>query len=373
MKILLDCRFQEGAGPNVTTTYLVENLLRLDRTNQYIILQHRQQQFPELPNVQKIYVPTQKRWAEFLWTQLVLPWILKYKHVDIYHSLKHFGPIFTPTPTIIPIRAVSQFLKGMQKLSLVDWFYWNIIGRIAWQRATHILAVSGICRQVLMDRVSVSGGKVQVIHHGVHDKFRPIHSNEIPDELLSRLGLKGKYILCVGNPYPHKNYETAIRTLHTLYQKAQSEMNLKIAIVGDLSFADSKLYKLTEDLNLKDDIIFTGFVNHDELVYLYNGAELLLFCSIYEAFPNPTLEAMACGLPVVAAKRGAVEEITGNAAVLIDDPMDYEAFAIAIETILLNPLKRQQMVEESLKQASKFRWDTTAKTVLEVYSQLCSD
>lgn len=370
MKILLDCRFQKGAGPNVTSQYLVDHLLRCDTANRYIILQHRQQHFPELPNVKKIYVPTQKRWAEFLWVQFVLPRILKHESVNIYHSLKHFGPLFTSIPKIEIVREVRQFLGSAQRLSIMDLFYWKVIGRIAWKRATRIHAISNICRKVLIERVGIPGSKIKVIHHGVHEKFRLIPKVDMPSERLARFGVKGPYFLCVGNPYPHKNYETAIRTLHVLKKKVFPARHHKLLIVGDLEYAYLSLYKIIEELNLKDDVIFTNFVDHDELVYLYNKAEVLLFCSLYEGFGNPPLEAMACGLPVVAANRGAVGEVTGSASILIEDPLDYKAFVLAIEKVLTDHTHRKRMIEEGLRRAAELSWNKAAQKVLNLYAEL---
>jgi glycosyltransferase involved in cell wall biosynthesis len=187
---------------------------------------------------------------------------------------------------------------------------------------------------------------------------------------LARFGVKGPYFLCVGNPYPHKNYETAIHALHVLHDKVVSARNYKLVIVGDIKYADLALYKLIEELKVKDDVIFTNFVDHDELVYLYNKAEVLLFCSLYEGFGNPPLEAMACGLPVVAANRGAVGEVTGSASILVEDPLDYKAFVLAIEKVLTDHTHRKRMIEEGLRRAAEFRWNKATQKVLNLYAEL---
>ena len=370
MKILLDCRYQRGAGPNITSDYLLDELLRVDTHHQYFILQLKNQRLSDYRGVKKIFVPALSRWAEFLWIQVVLPWVIKRQRIDLYHSLKHFGPLFAPVPVILPVRAVSQFLEGMQELSATDTFYWRHVGRLAWKRATHIVAVSGVCRDVLVSQVGISEKKIQVIHHGVHSKFRPLSRGDIPQRFLQRFGLDGRFLLCVGNPYPHKNYDTAVRVLWRLRQILPETHRYKLAIVGDPMYVTPSLRKLIKDLELEKDIVFTDFVSHDDLVYLYNAAELLLFCSLYEAFPNPIVESMACGLPVIAANRGAVAEVAGRGAQLVENAEDHDAFADAAKTIIESATHRDALVSAGLDRAKAFQWDRTAHAVLQIYDRL---
>ena len=109
MRILLDCRFQEGAGPNVQSRYLLEHLIRLNTEHEFVILQHEGQPLPEYAGLKKITVPTKLPVLEFLWVQIYLPRLLRRDEIDIYHSLKHVGPLFTTVPTIMHVREVGHF------------------------------------------------------------------------------------------------------------------------------------------------------------------------------------------------------------------------------------------------------------------------
>lgn len=369
MRILLDCRYQRGAGPNITSNYLLEELLRINTEHEFLILQHSEQDLPAAEGIKKIFVPTKKRWAEFLWVQTQLNRHMKRARIDLYHSLKHFGPLFTHIPVVLPVRAVSQFLEGMQELTLVDKIYWRHIGRFAWARAALIIAVSRVCRDVLVNNVGIAGEKIVIVHHGVHSRFQPLTDDAIPRGFLERLGLNTKFILCVGNPYPHKNYETAVRALHNLKQRRPDLASLKLAIVGDPTYITQTLRSLISGYSLDDEVVFTGFVAHRDLVFLYNSAEVLFFCSLYEAFPNPIVESMACGLPVIAANRGAVSEIVGQSAELVDDVEDADAFAKAAERIMDSPACRMALSAAALERAAEFRWNHTARTVLGLYDR----
>jgi glycosyltransferase involved in cell wall biosynthesis len=373
LRIALDCRFQKGGGPNLATRYLAETILRIDRGNDYLVIQHEGPRIGSDSGARTLTVPTRKRWAEFLWVQFVLPGILKRESIDLYHGLKHPGPIWSPVRTILACHAVSQFLPGMQKLTAVDRVYWRVIAAMAWRRAARTLAVSTVCKDTLVSAAGVPADRIEVIFHGVEETFQPIEEAPRVDDRLAALGIRRPYALCVGNPYPHKNYETAVRALHAYRGGSDRPALERLVIAGDTSYATPDLRRTIDELGMADRVQFTGFVDHDNLVYLYNGAAMLLFCSRYEGFGIPLLEAMACGTPVLAAARGAVPEVTGGHAILIDDPMDHEGFAQGMISIMTDPARRASAVQGGLRWASRYRWDRTAQAVLEVYRRVGSE
>jgi glycosyltransferase involved in cell wall biosynthesis len=108
---------------------------------------------------------------------------------------------------------------------------------------------------------------------------------------------------------------------------------------------------------------FTGYVDDDALPELYSAARVFAYPSLYEGFGIPPLEAMACGTPVVASTRGALPEVLGDAALLVD-PRDTDALAQALEAALgdSGDLRRR-----GLERAARFDWATTAEQTWQVY------
>ena len=111
---------------------------------------------------------------------------------------------------------------------------------------------------------------------------------------------------------------------------------------------------------------FKGHVPQEELAALYRGAACLVFPSRYEGFGLPALEAMASGTPVVATRAGALPEVTGDAAILVDDRSP-AALAGGIERALAD---RERLVAAGLARAAGFTWAETARRTLEVYRSL---
>jgi O-antigen biosynthesis alpha-1,2-mannosyltransferase len=122
-------------------------------------------------------------------------------------------------------------------------------------------------------------------------------------------------------------------------------------------------------LALDEEVIFTGFVDDEDLPDLYRGAQLFVFPSLYEGFGLPILEAMASGIPVIASNVASMPEVAGDAAILVD-PHDSKAIAEGIARILVEDRLRQAMIEKGLARARRFTWDAAALSTLELYAAL---
>lgn len=316
-------------------------------------------------------MPSQKPLFEFLWVQLCLPVLLKLYNIDICHSLKHVGPLFTSVPTALHLHAVGHFFPEGQeafKLSLHNRIYWNHILVWGLKRASHIFGVSRECKTVITQKFGIPEHKVSVIYNGFNQKFKVIQDSTAISEYRRRKNLPEKYILCVGNLYPHKNYETVVRMFKKLV--ALNEESPKLVIVGDTSFAKSEFHALIRQLGIESHIVFMNYVDQEELVYIYNGALLFLFPPMVESFGIPLLESMACGVPVVASDRGAIAEVAGGAALLLKNPRDEEEMLAAVRRVTDDRKLRKEMQQKGFQRVKDFSWDASAAKVLQLYESI---
>ncbi len=126
---------------------------------------------------------------------------------------------------------------------------------------------------------------------------------------------------------------------------------------------------LAEQLGIGDRLVLAGDAPIEELVALYNGAEALLYPSVYEGFGMPVLEAMACGCPVITSDRSSLPEVAGGAALLVD-PTSPDALADAIVTIARDAALRGQLVQRGGQRAASLSWDATAAGMLAVFDRV---
>jgi glycosyltransferase involved in cell wall biosynthesis len=103
-----------------------------------------------------------------------------------------------------------------------------------------------------------------------------------------------------------------------------------------------------------------------DLVGLYNLAEMLAFPSLYEGFGLPVVEAMACGLPVVASRRGSLGEVAGSAAEFVD-PLDVDSIAAGLYRLWTDEERREALRAKGFAQASRFSWARAAAETRTVY------
>lgn len=251
------------------------------------------------------------------------------------------------------------------RLGTVIYRYWlpNLLGK----RAKAIVTASSQSRHDILKYLRVSSDCLRIIPYGIGQCFEPLPAQVASRHLEQRFGVSGSYILYVGALTQRKNIQGALEAFSLVVRRNPS---LRFIIAGPPSWKQSPVQSTSERLGIADKILLTGPVGDADLVALYNGADLLVFPSLYEGFGLPPLESMACGTPVVCSNAASLPEVVGDAAITVD-PHDTEALAEAIKRVLSDPELAQEMREKGLGRAKQFTWEDTARKTLAVYRQVC--
>jgi glycosyltransferase involved in cell wall biosynthesis len=167
-----------------------------------------------------------------------------------------------------------------------------------------------------------------------------------------------------------KNLPTLIRGLHLLKDRGSDYPALVIAGRRYHQSEEGDIFRQVRSLDLESDVYYIGPVEDEDLPGLYGGAQAFVFPSLHEGFGIPCLEAMTCRVPVVAARSGAIPEVVGDAALLVDDPTDADLLADAIQRILTDPALREEMIARGLERARQFSWPRFAEQVLTLYREV---
>jgi glycosyltransferase involved in cell wall biosynthesis len=231
-------------------------------------------------------------------------------------------------------------------------------GRSA-RRAAAVLAVSEQTRRETARYCRVDPARLVVARHGVSRQFRPVESPEVMAEALERYGLRKPFLLVVGRLSPYKNLD---RVLEGLAQVRQWSHRLPmLALVGDDRFGcQPRLQRLALGLDLHDHVRFLGVLPQAALPALYSAAAASLSLSSCESFGLPIIESMACGCPVICARRSWLPEVAGQAALFVD-PDRPQDVAEAIWRLVTLPNVRDAWVERGLERARQFDWHETAR------------
>ena len=389
MKIGIDARFfgpkQKGLGRYVQK--LVENLEKVDLTNQYVIFLRREnwsEYQPSNPNFKKVL-------ADYRWyglpEQIMMPIKIWQAKVDLMH-FSHFNvPIFCRQPFVVTIHDLVLRKFPTQRASTLNPFlYWlkNLAYRLvvysAVKRAKKIIAVSDYTKKDILKYFfakseSASGGKIKPEKIEVVYEGAPVHRDSPSDTVLvartvseglslCKPSLDKPYILYVGNAYPHKNLERLILSFKKLIE--DKRMDYQLVLVGELDYFYQRLIKMSSAVP-SNRIIFTDFVSDSDLNILYQNASLYVFPSLGEGFGLPPLEAMAFGLPVVCSKATCLPEILGEAA-LYFDPENTEEMAEKIKQVLKSQKLQEKLIDQGFKRIQKYQWSKMAQETLGIYN-----
>ncbi|MGE5553617.1 MAG: glycosyltransferase family 4 protein [Betaproteobacteria bacterium] len=364
MHIAVDARAAfayRGTGIGTYTTQLLQHLLRLDRRNRYTLL---------LPG---------ERWVEAVpGTADLLAWCGQ-KKPDFWEAV---GPVAAPLPDGADVYFVPHNGLGLPPPEarrsarlvvtvhdLIPYVLPQTCSRTFLQRALaeipravaeadYVITVSRHSLQDLRTLLGVPESRVAVIPEAPEDRYAPLDRDLSRVRVARRCGLDGPFILNVGGFSRRKNLPRLVEAFSEVCRTTSLPHRLVlVGRPGGGSYAHCR--ELAERLGIADRVAFPGFVAGEDLPALYNAADLFVFPSLYEGFGLPPLEAMACGVPVVAANTSSLPEVVGPAARLVD-PLDVGALAQTIREVLTNRNEAERLAQAGRQRAAEFSWRKTA-------------
>jgi len=377
----------EPAGIGKYTENLLKNLFKIDHKNQYFLyfsyLRHRrarlkliQKRLGKLPkNVTMKIFPIPAAWLEYLLsTRLPLTNYLT-ENLDVF-----FSPYVSSLPkkgfTNSNTRIVSTihdlvFMRfpSHRGRSLSNSYFRR--HKIAVEVSCKIIVPSKATKEDLEKFLKVNSRKITIIPEAADSRFRVIKKNADQNEILKVIGkyfdANKKYILTVGTLEPRKNLAKLVEAFSILPYQILKEYCL--VIVGGKGWNNQLLEKTINNLNIKDKVILAGFVLDEDLPYIYNGASIFVYPSLYEGFGLPPLEALACGIPIIASKVSSLPEIIGDAGLFVNPQSEVE-IASAIKKLLGSPNLRKKLAKRGLLRAQKYSWAKTAQKTLDVFERV---
>jgi glycosyltransferase involved in cell wall biosynthesis len=173
------------------------------------------------------------------------------------------------------------------------------------------------------------------------------------------------YLLYVGTVDPRKNLKTLIRA----FREINVKYGLALVIAGGSGWRYGDIVSFPEELGIKDDVVFTGYVDEETLLDLYNNALAFVYPSLYEGFGLPPLEAMACGVPVIVSNIPPLIEVAGDAA-LSFSPHDHEELAGLLDKLISSPSLRSDMIKKGTTRAKDYSWKRVAESTMRTYGRV---
>lgn len=360
MKIGIDCSRSaktEQTGTERYSTQIIKHLGKIDYKNQYILYTPKDIKY-KLGKIPKNFI---QRIIPFtkLWTQVRLSWeMIKDKNkLDVLFVPSHTIPIIHPKKTVVTVHDLG-FLHFPELYSSFELRYQKFGLDMALKHATQIITPSLYTKKDIVKNFGLDPKKITVIYHGYNDKlYKP--------RIYPKTEQENPYILYIGRLEDKKNTVGLIETYALL--RREPKIKHKLVLAGKPGHGYEKVKEAIEKLpaEIKNDVVELGYVEEKEMLSWLKNADIFFFPSYFEGFGLPIIEAMACGVPVVASNVTSIPEVAGSAAILVDPHKPFE-MAVALSKLINDSKLRKALVSKGKVRASMFSWDKAAEQTLEV-------
>jgi glycosyltransferase involved in cell wall biosynthesis len=262
----------------------------------------------------------------------------------------------------VTIPDMNFFLFPEKHPPLKRWYFHTFIPMTV-RRAQKVIAISENTRQDVLRMLGLPADKVVTVHCGVNTRFTSVRDAEYLNRIRQEYGLHGSFVLFLGMLQPMKNLVRLIQAFSEIVRRGFPGL-LVLAGPKGWGYAEAAAEVQTQGLGMR--VIFPGPIPDERLPGLLSAAEIFVYPSLYEGFGLPPLEAMACGVPVVASNSSSLPEVVGDAGLMVD-PLSVGELAGAMWRALTDVDLRAGLRARGFEQVRRFTWEGTARRTLEVY------
>jgi len=322
----------------------------------------------DCPSTCKIIEPRNAFYQRFpsLWRSFGIPLEYERQQLDVYHGLSNELPYILGKSSIRTVLTMHDliFLKFPKLYPWVDQIIYRKKYLSSCERADSIIAISQQTKQDLIELAGVDENKINVIHQGCNPIFLNLSSSEQLAEVRKKYNLPKDFILTVGAIEERKNQFLIVEALR------EGRLDLPLVIVGrPVGNWQEVLKQRISNIGMAGGVIILNDVPTSDLPAIYRLSSLFVYPSLYEGFGIPLLEALTCGVPVISSKGSCLEEAGGSGSIYID-PQNATELGVAMNQVLYDNQKREQMIQDGYLHSEQFSDKTIAEKVMGVYSSL---
>lgn len=283
----------------------------------------------------------------------------------IYHETNYI-PCTYPARLIISVHDLSH-IRYPEYHPKERVKYLNRTLPQALKAADKIITGSEFSRQELLACFDVDPAKVVTVLDGVDPQFKPMTALDVKPTL-DKYGVAYQgYILSVCTIEPRKNLVRLLQAFSALPDRLRKRYPLVLS--GEKGWSNRKILEMAEPLLQAGELIFTGYLPQADLPFLYAGAKVFAYPSLYEGFGLPVLEAMASGVPIVTSNVSSLPEVSAGSALEVD-PLSVDAITHALQQLLEDEVLIQRCIARGLERAKLLTWSKCVRETVGVYASL---
>lgn len=291
----------------------------------------------------------------YLWFQHSVKSLLNKMQPDLFLSPDGFLSLGAKCKQL-PVIHDLNFIHHPKDVKWLTGKYYNHYFPKYAREAARIATVSEYSKKDIVKEYGINEHKIDVVYNGINDFFKPINS-VLKEETKQRVTGGYDYFVNVGALHPRKNIPNLIRAFAAFKKETNAE--IKLVLAGPHFWGLSDIHKIVMELNMGNEIVFTGRLNNEDLANVLGAATALTFIPYYEGFGIPLIEAMEVNVPVITSNVTSLPEVAGDAALLVN-PYQVDEIKNAMKRLYEDQTLRTNLIEKGRKQKENFSWDKSA-------------
>lgn len=368
-KIVIDARFygHENGGLGRYTINLLKELSKIDLTNQYYILL-RKAYFSKLELPENYHqVLVEARHYSFK-EQISVPLTLRRINPDVTHFLHFNVPLLWRKSFIVTIHDLIMHSTKSQESTtlsfipfLIKRFMYFLSFNHAVRTSKEIIVPSEFVKNELLKHYSVNAQKIAVMYEGIDEKIKYTTSKNVVDDL----NITKPFFLYVGNAYPHKNLEIAVKAIVHLNESLGKKAQLLIVSPRDAFY--ERLQTLVKVLKAQKYVVLSGKVSDAQLSELMSHATAFVYPSLLEGFGLPALEAMSLGTPAIVSEIPVFKEVYKDAGIYFTPQLESELSSRMNEVLSMSTTDRKKFAAKVQTFTKQYSWKDMTKKIVSHY------
>jgi glycosyltransferase involved in cell wall biosynthesis len=291
---------------------------------------------------------------------------------DLILSPANLAVFASPRPQVLMFQNVAPFDKDVIQRSAVSrrgrLEMLRKLGILSARLASRVVFISDFARDFIFPQLGIDIARVRRIYMGRDLRFNP-GARAGSGAIAARLGIRHPYILSVSQFYFYKNFVELV--IGFARARRSISANIELVIAGeeyDKAYAELVRRTAVRE-GVADCVHLVGQVPYTDLPGLYAGAELFVFPSACENFPNILIEGMASGTPTISSNRASMPELAGDGAYYFD-PFEPDEIARQIVCLWHDSRAREDLRRRGLARCERYSWEQTARETLRVFEEL---
>ena len=311
-----------------------------------------------------IYPPARHPFLWLIWFEWAVPKALRKWKADVFFSHDGFTSLRTYIPVILTVHDLA-FLAFPKQIPFLVYHFYRIFMPLYLKKANHIFTVSNFVKEDIQNKYGINPSKISVIYNG----SRNIMTNDL-EPINHKIPAYSTYFFYYGAIHPRKNIENAIKAYNLF--RSQNEGKILFLFAGRMAWSTKEVEKTWKESPFAQDIHFLGYLSDASISHFLKHALALVYISLHEGFGMPIIEAFAAETPVITSNNGALAEISGEGALLVN-PSDINDIARGMNEIYANTSLRRNLTEAGKNELARFNWDHSAQIWSRIITQMAKE